>query len=196
MVECTMQQSGTLADYAAWADPPSMKAVRLLLDKRKKGCDAGPDDDKDSTDDNARLLYVTDAHGKTPLDFVGTNHHGMWIEFLEGIKDEYWPVQERNESSSDQRNVGEVGVEYFPSSRWKSRRGTDNVSNFSALDRNNDIPDPQDALPFGIGSKGCEWTHDATGSEETDSRAAAAAFTLATESLTSTTTATTSQCIE
>lgn len=139
--------------YAAWADPPSMKAVRLLLDKRKKGCDAGPDDDKDSTDDNARLLYVTDAHGKTPLDFVGTNHHGMWIEFLEGIKDEYWPVQERNESSSDQRNVGEVGVEYFPSSRWKSRRGTDNVSNFSALDRNNDIPDPQNALPLELAQK-------------------------------------------
>jgi hypothetical protein len=118
----------------------------------------------------------------------------MWIEFLEGIKDEYWPVQERNESSSDQRNVGEVGVEYFPSSRWKSRRGTDNVSNFSALDRNNDIPDPQDALPLELAQKVANG--HMMPQEATDSRAAAAAFTVATESLTSTTTATTCQCIE
>ena len=138
--------------YAAWADPPCMKAVRLLLDKRKKGCDAGLDDDKDGID-NARLLYVSDAHGKTPLDFVGTNHHGMWIEFLESVKDEYWPVQERDGSRSGQCNVGGVGVEYYPSSRWKSKRGVDNVGNSSTLERNNDIPDPKDALPLELAQK-------------------------------------------
>ena len=79
--------------------------------------------------------------------------------------------------------------EYFPSSRWKSRRGTDNVSNFSALDRNNDIPDPQDALPLELAQKVANGHMMPQEARRLIRELQQQLFTLATESLTSTTTA-------
>lgn len=137
--------------YAAWADPPCIKSIRLLLEKRKKSCNnsAGSDNDENY---NARLFYVSDVHGKTPLDFVGISHHGMWIEFLEGVKEELWPVREHDGRSDDQCNV-EEGVEYCPYSRWKSKANVDRDDKSSELERNNDIPDPKDALSLELAQK-------------------------------------------
>jgi hypothetical protein len=113
--------------YAAWADPPCMDSARLLL----------------KTD--GRLLFVSDVHGKTPLEYVGEQHRGAWIEFLEGVKDEMWPIHN-----------AAMGVEYFPEARWTKRNGGDehNVGGSSSpSELNNDIPDPKNALSLELAEK-------------------------------------------
>lgn len=104
--------------YAAWADPPCMDSVSLLLRA------------------DARLLLVSDLHGKKPLDYVGEQHRVLWMAFLDGIKDEMWPMQQDG-----------TCVEYFPEARWTK---TNVVVGSSG---NNDIPDPKDALSLGLAEK-------------------------------------------
>ncbi len=104
--------------YAAWADPPCMDSVSLLLRA------------------DARLLLVSDLHGKKPLEYVGEQHRVRWMEFLDGIKDEMWPMQQDG-----------TCVEYFPLARWTK---PDAVVGSSG---NNDVPDPKDALSLELAEK-------------------------------------------
>ena len=106
--------------YVAWANPPCLRSARLLLEANGKN-------------DTARLLYVMDAHGKTPLDFVGEQHRSRWVEFLETVKEEFWPKISKKGSSS---NGGSVG--YFPEARDENGSG---------------IPDPQEALQVRLAEK-------------------------------------------
>jgi len=97
--------------YVAWANPPCLQSAQLLLEA------------------DARLLYVTDAHSKTPLDFVGNGetHRKTWIKFLERVKDQFWPT------------VNGGSKEYSPMARDTSL-GTG-------------IPDPKDALSLQLAEK-------------------------------------------
>ena len=104
--------------YVAWANPPCLQSARLLLEA------------------DARLLYVMDAHGKTPLDFVGNDaaHRSTWIDFLEGVKDDFWPVICNNNSGSGSTSMG-----YSPEARdGRSSSG---------------IPDPKEALSVQLAEK-------------------------------------------
>ena len=113
--------------YAAWADPPCMDSARLLLKA------------------DARLLFVLDVHGRMPLEYVGKQHQGRWIDFLEGVKDEMWPIERVT-----------MGEEYFPEARWTKRNGGDehNAGGSSTpSEENNDIPNPKDALSLELAEK-------------------------------------------
>lgn len=59
--------------YLAWSSPPCFKSARLLLEK------------------DASLLYATDSHGKTPLNYVSDEYTSQWLRFIEMVKDEFWP---------------------------------------------------------------------------------------------------------
>ena len=63
----------TPAHDAAWASTPNFEIVKLLLD-----CDP-------------HLLYIADSRGSLPLSYVQRKHWGVWIEFLNAVKDQYWP---------------------------------------------------------------------------------------------------------
>lgn len=104
--------------HAAWADPPCLESAGLLLRA------------------DARLLYVSDAHGKTPLDFVGEKHRSRWVEFLEGVKDEFWP------SLTKGAGDGDIGRGYCPEGRQDSDG-----------DGPQGIPDPEDALSVQLAEK-------------------------------------------
>ena len=62
----------TPAHDAAWAPTPNFEIVKMLLD-----CDP-------------HLLYIADARGSLPLSYVQRKHWGVWIEFLNSVKDQYW----------------------------------------------------------------------------------------------------------
>jgi len=89
---------------------------------------------------DGRLLFVSDVHGRMPLEYVGKQHRGRWIDFLEGVKDEMWPIERVP-----------MGEEYFPEARWTKRNGGDEHSSPSEL--NNDLTDPKDALSLELAEK-------------------------------------------
>lgn len=107
--------------YVAWANPPCLESARLLLGAGK---------------DAARLLYVMDAHGKTPLDFVGEQHRSRWVEFLESVKDEFWPNCNAKHGVGGSGQRGSIG--YFPEERHEDGSG---------------MPDPVGALPVSLAEK-------------------------------------------
>jgi hypothetical protein len=105
--------------YVAWGDPPCLQSARLLLEA------------------DARLLYATDAHGKTPLDFVCLGNKDdarrqAWIDFLEECKEEFWPVV-----TKDNCRDGD-GAGYSPEARESDCLG---------------IPDPEEALSVELAEK-------------------------------------------
>ncbi|KAG5175298.1 hypothetical protein JKP88DRAFT_351527, partial [Tribonema minus] len=59
--------------WAAWADAPQWDVIRAHLD----------------ADDT--LLVTTDLRGWTPLRYIKRANHGAWRDFLDGVKDHYWP---------------------------------------------------------------------------------------------------------
>ena len=65
--------------HATWANPPNFEIVKLILA-------ADP-----------RLLYVTDQHGKTPLDFVTTTYFGDWMKFFDSVAASLWPANAARE---------------------------------------------------------------------------------------------------
>ena len=70
--------------HAAWAgETTSFEIVGMVL-----GLDPG-------------LLYVTDRHGKTPLQYVPRSEWERWATFLESRKDEYWPKGGRRGRGKD-----------------------------------------------------------------------------------------------
>lgn len=78
--------------YVAWSNPPCLQSARLLLEA------------------DAKLLYVLDAHGKTPLDFVVEQHRSRWVEFIEDIKDDMWPSMSCGGRSN-------ITTAYFPDAK-------------------------------------------------------------------------------
>jgi hypothetical protein len=37
-------------------------------------------------------IFLEDKHGQTPLEYVRTDLHGEWNDFLEEVADKYWPM--------------------------------------------------------------------------------------------------------
>lgn len=40
-------------------------------------------------------IFLEDKHGQTPLEYVRTDLHGEWNDFLEEVADKYWPIGEQ-----------------------------------------------------------------------------------------------------
>ena len=93
--------------YVAWANPPCLQSAKAILEANGS--------------EGARLLYVVDAHSKTPLDFVGDEWREKWIEFLESVKDAYWPVCNDNVSSNNDddgdSSGSDAGIAYIPEAK-------------------------------------------------------------------------------
>jgi hypothetical protein len=62
---------------ACWALQPCWEVVKVLLTA------------------DARMMLCQDIRGDVPLDYVQKTHHQQWREFLDSIKDVYWPEQRR-----------------------------------------------------------------------------------------------------
>ena len=63
--------------YHSWGAEPNFACVRLILDRNPEA--------------HVRLFYMTDARGAEPLTYVRREHWAAWIEFLESVKNDYWP---------------------------------------------------------------------------------------------------------
>jgi len=63
---------------ACWGAEPNFACVRAILNAA-------------SPARHARLFFLTDARGAEPLTYVRREHWAAWIEFLESVKNEYWP---------------------------------------------------------------------------------------------------------
>jgi len=50
-------------------------------------------------------LYMTDAHGHTPLSLVPKDHWPLWMEYLESRKDEFWPVVAQSGGDDEDEDV-------------------------------------------------------------------------------------------
>mmetsp|Transcript_28837 Transcript_28837/g.60701 ORF Transcript_28837/g.60701 Transcript_28837/m.60701 type:complete len:783 (+) Transcript_28837:2-2350(+) len=74
--------------YVAWSPTPCFESAQILLEA------------------DARLLYVTDHFGKTPLDFVGDSDRSKWVNFLESVKEKLWPVNSGGPYFPEDRGEG------------------------------------------------------------------------------------------
>jgi hypothetical protein len=45
-----------------------------------------------------RMMVLTDCRGATPLSYVPKNRWAAWLQFLESVKDEYWPLRDAKHS--------------------------------------------------------------------------------------------------
>lgn len=68
---------------ACWAANPAFETVDLLLKN------------------DLTLLHMTDCRGYLPLSYVRKDHWPVWIDFIDKMKDEYWPVIEQQQQTED-----------------------------------------------------------------------------------------------
>jgi ankyrin repeat protein len=70
----------TCLHEACWSAQVNWNIVQLLLDH------------------DVHLLLVSDSHGKLPFDYCNTHEDITtgWIQFLDRMKDEYWPLHSEN----------------------------------------------------------------------------------------------------
>ena len=61
---------------ACWTPKPFFKIVEAVLKADR------------------RLINITDCRGSLPLAYVNKNHWSEWIEFLESVKDVFWPIRD------------------------------------------------------------------------------------------------------
>jgi len=61
---------------ACWTPKPFFKIVEAVLKADR------------------RLINITDCRGSLPLAYVNKNHWSEWIEFLDSMKDVFWPVRD------------------------------------------------------------------------------------------------------
>jgi Ankyrin repeats (3 copies) len=69
---------------ALWNNTPSYETIKLLLD-----CDVN-------------MLFLTDAHGATPLSYVRSTHWPACIDFIKRHADLYWPVLTKTQQHGQQ----------------------------------------------------------------------------------------------
>lgn len=87
---CDLQVSDNLGrtplHEACWSAKPNFRLVERILF-------ADP-----------RMMLLTDCRGATPLSYVAKKNWPAWLQFLESVKDDYWPV----------RDAGRLGAEGPP----------------------------------------------------------------------------------
>ena len=71
---------------ACWSVKPAFKVIETLMQQ------------------DIRLFYLTDANGALPLSYVRKESHSVYIEFLDSVKEVYWP----------KRNIKKDGEEKPP----------------------------------------------------------------------------------
>jgi hypothetical protein len=71
---------------ACWTSTPSFDTIRLLLDQ------------------DPWLPCIVDCRGSAPLGYVRKAHWALWIGFLGGIADHYWP--DLNEAQNNPKDGG------------------------------------------------------------------------------------------
>lgn len=77
---------------AFWASEPRFDLVSMILER------------------DWRLLRAADVRGATPFRYAKKRHWGKWCDFLDRVKDLYWPLQNANgtlEYSEDRLEHGE-----------------------------------------------------------------------------------------
>jgi len=77
---CTIQVTDdygrTPLHDACWASKPVFETIDLIIRR------------------DARLFHMVDCRGAAPLSYVRKEFWPLWIEYLEGHKDIYWPVRD------------------------------------------------------------------------------------------------------
>jgi hypothetical protein len=113
---CTLQVSDdygrTPLHDACWTPSPDFEIINLVLDE------------------DVRLLYIADARGATPLSYVSKENRPRWIDFIDSVKDCYWPP----------RDVNVVGYEKPP---FLTQREPDSIP----------VRDPPNALEIDVAFK-------------------------------------------
>jgi len=61
---------------ACWTVEPQFDVVRLLLTRDR------------------RLLNIVDCRGSSPLQYVKRDNWPLWVEFLDSVKDVFWPMRD------------------------------------------------------------------------------------------------------
>jgi hypothetical protein len=101
----------TPAHDACWSSRPCFDVVRMILQQ------------------DPFLFQLTDCRGSTPLQYVPKKDWAAWLQFLECVKEEYWP--QRNGKLSGDQPLSELALQP-PNSR--------------------PLPDPMNALPERVAS--------------------------------------------
>ena len=81
---------------ACWAAKPCFNVVKMILNQ------------------DARMFQMMDCRGATPLTYAPKKDWAAWLQFLEYVKDDYWPV--RNPSKDGEQGPPEL-AQLSPNSR-------------------------------------------------------------------------------
>lgn len=66
----------TAVHEACFANKPNFKLVEMILQHEP------------------RMMTLTDCRGATPLSYVSKSHWAVWLQFLESVKEEFWPIRD------------------------------------------------------------------------------------------------------
>jgi len=113
---------------ACWGAEPNFDCVRLLLN-----ASGGDDCEDNNNNNNTSFFYMTDKRGAEPLSYVRREHWAAWIEFLESVKNEYWPHKKKKNTGD--ATTAAVVVAHPPPPRTLQAPNS------------RPIPDPANALP-------------------------------------------------
>jgi hypothetical protein len=63
---------------ACWASEMAVDVINLIL--------------QENSVENIHMFYMEDARGSLPLSYVHKSQYQQWIQYIESVKDTYWPV--------------------------------------------------------------------------------------------------------
>lgn len=71
---------------ACWAADPTLDVFEMIIDR------------------DPQLLHLSDARGNVPLQYVRRDHWSVWKDYLDHIKDRYWPDRRHQLHCDNQSN--------------------------------------------------------------------------------------------
>jgi hypothetical protein len=63
---------------ACWASEMAKDVLNMILQQ--------------NTVENIHMFYMEDARGSLPLSYVHKTQYAEWIQFIDEVKDKYWPI--------------------------------------------------------------------------------------------------------
>lgn len=81
---------------ACWAARPCFDVVTLILQR------------------DSRLFHLTDCRGAVPLSYVPKKDWAAWLQFLESIKDDYWPQRDMRAGEQEPPELALLGANTRP----------------------------------------------------------------------------------
>ena len=63
---------------ACWASEMAKDVLNLIL--------------QENTAENIYMFYMEDARGALPLSYVHKTQYAEWIQYIDSVKDQYWPI--------------------------------------------------------------------------------------------------------